>query len=47
VVESEVKGQLLAPTLKLRAARLVAATGGDKKGLGGVRTFVLLAKREG
>jgi 3-dehydroquinate synthase len=27
--------------LKLRAARVVAATGGDKKNLGGVRRFVL------
>ena len=29
------------PPLKLRAARVVAATGGDKKNLGGVRRFVL------
>jgi len=29
------------PPLKLRAARLVAATGSDKKNLGGVRRFVL------
>jgi 3-dehydroquinate synthase len=29
------------PELKLRAARVVAATGGDKKNLGGVRRFVL------
>jgi 3-dehydroquinate synthase len=29
------------PALKLRAARVVAATGGDKKNLGGVRRFVL------
>jgi 3-dehydroquinate synthase len=29
------------PPLKLRAARIVAATGGDKKNLGGVRRFVL------
>jgi 3-dehydroquinate synthase len=27
--------------LKLRAAKVVAATGGDKKNLGGVRRFVL------
>jgi 3-dehydroquinate synthase len=29
------------PPLKLRTARVVAATGGDKKNLGGVRRFVL------
>ena len=29
------------PTLKLRAAKLVAATGADKKNVGGVRRFVL------
>jgi 3-dehydroquinate synthase len=29
------------PALKLRAARVVAATGGDKKNVGGVRRFVL------
>jgi 3-dehydroquinate synthase len=29
------------PLLKLRAAKVVAATGGDKKNLGGVRRFVL------
>jgi 3-dehydroquinate synthase len=29
------------PPLKLRAAKVVAATGGDKKNLGGVRRFVL------
>jgi 3-dehydroquinate synthase len=29
------------PELNLRAARIVAATGGDKKNLGGVRRFVL------
>ena len=29
------------PPLKLRAAKLVAATGGDKKNVGGVRRFVL------
>jgi len=29
------------PELKLRAAKIVAATGGDKKNLGGVRRFVL------
>jgi 3-dehydroquinate synthase len=29
------------PALKLRAAKIVAATGGDKKNLGGVRRFVL------
>jgi 3-dehydroquinate synthase len=29
------------PLLDLRAARLIAATGGDKKNLGGVRRFVL------
>jgi 3-dehydroquinate synthase len=29
------------PALKLRTARVVAATGGDKKNLGGVRRFVL------
>ena len=29
------------PPLKLRAARLVAATGGDKKNVGGVKRFVL------
>jgi len=29
------------PPLKLRAARVVAATGGDKKNVGGVRRFVL------
>jgi len=29
------------PPLKLRAARLVAATGNDKKNVGGVRRFVL------
>jgi 3-dehydroquinate synthase len=29
------------PPLKLRKARVVAATGGDKKNLGGVRRFVL------
>jgi 3-dehydroquinate synthase len=29
------------PALSLRAARVVAATGGDKKNLGGVRRFVL------
>jgi 3-dehydroquinate synthase len=29
------------PVLKLRTAKVVAATGGDKKNLGGVRRFVL------
>jgi len=29
------------PALKLRAARVVAVTGGDKKNVGGVRRFVL------
>jgi 3-dehydroquinate synthase len=29
------------PALKLRAPRVVAATGGDKKNVGGVRRFVL------
>ncbi len=29
------------PTLKLRAPKLIAATGGDKKNVGGVRRFVL------
>ncbi len=29
------------PPLKLRAAKLMAATGGDKKNVGGVRRFVL------
>lgn len=29
------------PSLKLRAAKLIAATGGDKKNVGGVRRFVL------
>ena len=29
------------PALKLRAAKIVAATGGDKKNVGGVRRFVL------
>jgi 3-dehydroquinate synthase len=29
------------PTLKLKAKRVIAATGGDKKNLGGVRRFVL------
>ena len=29
------------PPLKLRAAKLVAATGADKKNVGGVRRFVL------
>jgi 3-dehydroquinate synthase len=29
------------PALKLRAAKLIAATGGDKKNVGGVRRFVL------
>ena len=29
------------PALKLRAAKVVAATGGDKKNIGGVRRFVL------
>jgi 3-dehydroquinate synthase len=29
------------PPLKLRASRIVAATGGDKKNVGGVRRFVL------
>jgi 3-dehydroquinate synthase len=29
------------PALKLRAAKVVAATGGDKKNVGGVRRFVL------
>jgi 3-dehydroquinate synthase len=29
------------PALKLRVARVVAATGGDKKNVGGVRRFVL------
>ena len=29
------------PELKLRAARVVAATGADKKNVGGVRRFVL------
>lgn len=29
------------PPLKLRAAKIVAATGGDKKNIGGVRRFVL------
>ena len=29
------------PPLKVRAAKLVAATGGDKKNVGGVRRFVL------
>ncbi len=29
------------PPLKLRASKVVAATGGDKKNLGGVRRFVL------
>jgi 3-dehydroquinate synthase len=29
------------PSLKLRAAKVVAATGGDKKNVGGVRRFVL------
>ena len=29
------------PPLKLRAAKLVAATGADKKNIGGVRRFVL------
>ena len=29
------------PPLKLRAAKVVAATGGDKKNVGGVRRFVL------
>jgi 3-dehydroquinate synthase len=29
------------PPLKLRAARVIAATGGDKKNVGGVRRFVL------
>ena len=29
------------PGLKLRPARVVAATGGDKKNVGGVRRFVL------
>jgi hypothetical protein len=29
------------PALKLRKARVVAATGGDKKNVGGVRRFVL------
>jgi 3-dehydroquinate synthase len=31
------------PALKARAAKLVAATGGDKKNIGGVRRFVLPA----
>jgi 3-dehydroquinate synthase len=31
------------PPLKLRAAKVVAATGGDKKNVGGVRRFVLPA----
>jgi 3-dehydroquinate synthase len=29
------------PALKLRAAKVIAATGGDKKNVGGVRRFVL------
>jgi 3-dehydroquinate synthase len=29
------------PPLKLRATKVVAATGGDKKNVGGVRRFVL------
>jgi 3-dehydroquinate synthase len=29
------------PTLKLKASKVVAATGGDKKNVGGVRRFVL------
>lgn len=29
------------PVLKLRAAKVVAATGADKKNVGGVRRFVL------
>jgi 3-dehydroquinate synthase len=29
------------PALKLRASKVVAATGGDKKNVGGVRRFVL------
>jgi len=29
------------PELKLRASKVVAATGGDKKNVGGVRRFVL------
>jgi len=29
------------PSLKLRAPKLIAATGGDKKNVGGVRRFVL------
>jgi 3-dehydroquinate synthase len=29
------------PPLKVRATRLMAATGGDKKNVGGVRRFVL------
>jgi 3-dehydroquinate synthase len=29
------------PPLKLRAAKVIAATGGDKKNVGGVKRFVL------
>ena len=29
------------PALKLRAAKVIAATSGDKKNVGGVRRFVL------